>query len=453
MKPLARVVWSEGMHLTQHHFQAQNRYFEESLDFALARVGFEPYGLLGLELDAEALRNGTASVIHARGVMPDGLAFQIPEGDPPPPPVDIREAFLPTQDRQVLCLTLPPYREDRANCVQDGEDGHGFRFTAETVSALDETTGRDEKPVVVGRKNFGLALATEVEEGVEALPLAQIRRDGSGQFVYDDQYVPPTLHIGASPRLVDLLQRLVQILEAKNEVFASEPARAESSVAEYGPQEIVGFWLRHAIRQSLAPLRHHLSSRRSHPEQLYTELARLAGALCTFSLGSEVGDVPRYDHRNLTETFNGLERHIRRHLEITLPTSCVTIPLERHEKYIFLHSAAVEDARCWAREAQWILGVRAQAGAAALIRDVRTLVKFASKTDIAALVKEGTAGLPLEHLPSPPSVISPRIGSEYFRIGGSRALWKGIRESGKIGVYVPEALPGAELEVIVVLEA
>ena len=112
MKPLARVVWSEGMHLTQHHFQAQSRYFEESIDFALARVGFEPYGLLGLELDAEALRNGTASLIHARGIMPDGLAFQIPEGDPPPPARDIREAFLPTQDRQVLCLTIPTYRED-----------------------------------------------------------------------------------------------------------------------------------------------------------------------------------------------------------------------------------------------------------------------------------------------------------------------------------------------------
>lgn len=453
MKPLARVVWSEGMHLTQHHFQAQSRYFEESIDFALARVGFEPYGLLGLELDAEALRNGTASLIHARGIMPDGLAFQIPEGDPPPPARDIREAFLPTQDRQVLCLTIPTYREDGANCVSEGQEGARLRFSAETVSSLDETTGRDEKPVVVGRKNFGLALASELDEGVDALPLAQIRRDGSGQFVYDDQYVPPTLQVGASPRLVDLLQRLVQILETKNDVFASEHVRPESSVAEYGPKEIVGFWLRHAIRQSLAPLRHHLASRRAHPEQLYTELARLAGALCTFSLGSDVRDVPRYDHRNLTESFNGLERHIRRHLEITLPTSCVTIPLERHDKYIFLHSGVVEDARCWAKEAQWILGVRADTGAAALMRDVRSLVKFASKTDIAALVKEGTAGLPLDHLSSPPSVISPRIGSEYFRIGGSGPLWKGIRDSGNIGVYVPEALPNAELEVIVVLEA
>jgi len=25
--PLSKVVWSEGMYLAQHHFQAQSRYF------------------------------------------------------------------------------------------------------------------------------------------------------------------------------------------------------------------------------------------------------------------------------------------------------------------------------------------------------------------------------------------------------------------------------------------
>ena len=452
MKPLARVVWSEGMHLAQHHFQAQNRYFEESIDFAMGLVGFRPYGLVGVELDAEALRNGTASVLHARGVMPDGMAFQIPEGDPPPPPRDIREAFVPTQDRHVLCLTVPGYRYGQPNCAADS-DADSMRYRAEDVVCLDETTGRDEKPVTVGRKNFRLMLDIEVPDDHDALPLARIRRDGSGQFVYDDQFIPPCLQIGASQRTIDLLRRLVDILVAKSQTFGQNTASAESSVAEYGPKEVAGFWLQHTIQQSLAPLRHHLESKRSHPEQLYAELARLAGALCTFSLGSDVRDVPLYDHDNLTDSLNGLERHIRRHLEITLPTSCVTVPLQRHSKYVFLHSGVVSDPRCYEKNAEWILGVRAKASTASLIRDVRTLVKLSSKSDIAALVKEGTAGLPLEHVPSPPSVISPRIGSEYFRVTRAGPLWKGLHQAREIGVYVPEALPDAELELVVVLES
>jgi predicted component of type VI protein secretion system len=36
MKSFARVVWSEGMHLSQHHFQAQSAYFEDITGATLA---------------------------------------------------------------------------------------------------------------------------------------------------------------------------------------------------------------------------------------------------------------------------------------------------------------------------------------------------------------------------------------------------------------------------------
>ena len=451
MKPLARVVWSEGMHLAQHHFQAQNRYFEESIDFAISRVGFERYGVLGLELDAEALRNGTVAISYGRGFMPDGLPFNMPQDDPTPPARDIREVFVPTHDSHILYLTIPEFRDGAANCALNGESAP-LRYRAEPVDVLDETTGRDRREVLIGRKNFALVLDHERVEGTEALALARVRRDGSGHFIYDPAYIPPSLQLLASPRIVEILERLVEILGSKATTFSAERAGERGSVAEYGPTEVAGFWLMHTILQSLAPLRHHLQSKRSHPEVLYMEMARLAGALCTFSLGSDSRDVPEYDHENLTDSLNDLDRHIRRHLEITLPTACVTIPLERHEKYVFLHSAAVTDPRCFEPGTEWILGVRADSGTAALIRDVRHLVKLASKRDVARLVKEGLGGLGLDHVTAPPSVISPRLGSEYFRVTCTGPLWKAMVQEREIGAYVPEALPNPQLEILAVLQ-
>src|SRR5947209_20517033 len=81
MKSLSRVVWSEGMYLSPHHFQAQARYFEDSVHFAVDTLWFEGWGVLGVEFDTEALRNGTVSLLRARGVFPDGLPFDIPESD------------------------------------------------------------------------------------------------------------------------------------------------------------------------------------------------------------------------------------------------------------------------------------------------------------------------------------------------------------------------------------
>jgi len=84
MTLLSKVVWHEGMHLAQHHFQTQSRYFEDSVRFALAQLYYKPYGVTAFELDAHAIANGVVSLVHAQGVMPDGLAFYMPDADPIP---------------------------------------------------------------------------------------------------------------------------------------------------------------------------------------------------------------------------------------------------------------------------------------------------------------------------------------------------------------------------------
>src|SRR5690348_5422333 len=107
MKSLSRVVWSEGMHLGPQQFQAQSRYFEESLQFAASSLNYRPYGLVGCVLDADALRNGTVSVLHARGIFPDGLPFHMPESDPVPPPRGIADLFPPTSEGLIVRLAIP----------------------------------------------------------------------------------------------------------------------------------------------------------------------------------------------------------------------------------------------------------------------------------------------------------------------------------------------------------
>ncbi|MEO7143827.1 MAG: type VI secretion system baseplate subunit TssK, partial [Bryobacteraceae bacterium] len=62
MKYLSRVVWSEGMYLGPQHFQLQNRYFEDTIRFAASALFFEPWGLIGCQLDADALVNGTVAL-------------------------------------------------------------------------------------------------------------------------------------------------------------------------------------------------------------------------------------------------------------------------------------------------------------------------------------------------------------------------------------------------------
>lgn len=448
--PLSRVVWSEGMHLAQHHFQAQSRYFEDSVNFALSHLFYRPYGVAGLELDVEALRNGTVSLIHARGVLPDGLTFHIPEGDPLPATREIRDIFSPTQESHLVHLTIPPYRPDQSNCVLPGDRGsRDARYVAEASRVPDETTGRDEKAVAVGRKNFRLMLDVELTEDLVSLPLARVRRDGTGHFIYDDRYIPPCLQAGASPRLLELLQRVIGVLESKAGALSDERLSEQKSLAEYAAHEVANFWLSHAIHSSLAPLRYHLEARRTRPDQLYMEMARLAGALCTFSLDSHPRNLPLYDHDHLYETFAALEQHIRAHLGVVIPTNCIKIRLTREREY--LHTAALEDRRCFDRS-EWILGVRSTLAESEVVSAVPKLAKVCSAKHIVRLVKEAFPGLTLDHLSLPPSAISPQVGSHYFRVAKSGPCWESIQKSEDVGVYAPSSLADAEFELLIVLE-
>src|SRR4051794_40711907 len=117
MKALSRVSWFDGMHLAPHHFQAQNRYFEESMQFATVSLWPHAYGLLAIRIDANALINGTVSVTHARGIIPDGSLFQMPESDPLPEPRHISEISPPTRDSLSVMLAVPLRRPNGPNCA------------------------------------------------------------------------------------------------------------------------------------------------------------------------------------------------------------------------------------------------------------------------------------------------------------------------------------------------
>ena len=445
MKQLSRVVWNEGMHLAQHHFQAQSRYFEDAIQFAISSLFFAPYGLAGCELDAEAIRNDTVSLIHARGIMPDGLPFDIPASDAAPQQIDVRELFSPTQQSHLVLLTIPAYRPDRPNFGQNGET-NGSRYQAEAAPILDDTTGRDEKSVSLGRKNLRLALDIDRLEDVVSLPIARVKRDGAGHFMYDPEYVPPCVQVGASTRLMQLLGRLVEILDAKSTSMARG---RRGSAEEFARQEVASFWLLHAIDSSLPALRHIAQVKRVHPEQLYVELSRLAGALCTFALDAHPRTLPAYDHDHPQESFDALDKHIRANLELVTPAARTVVSLKMTTP--FLYTGAIADQRAFGRS-RWILGVRSSLTGVELAARVPALAKVCSAKFTLELVRRAFPGLKLQHIQFPPAAIAPRSDTQYFSIERAGPCWETLNSTHEIGVYLPDAIPSPEVELIVVAE-
>ena len=475
----ARVVWEEGMFLAPHHFQAQRRHFEDAVARGLDALFPFAWGVSSVAVDVEALANGTLALAHASGLLPNGTPFHLPEADLPPPPLDLAQHFSPTRDAHTVYLVLPAWRRDAPNvdgadaeddsgprlftgaedafgapANGDGAPPGGPRFVAVTRTVVDEASGRDAAPIRFAAKNLRLALDGAIPDGAVALAVTRVRRDGAGRFAVDGDYVPPCLTYAASDRLAGLLRGLVGMLEAKGAALAASLAPAAAVSGAAGPSAYVGNelatrWLLHAVRSAEAPLRHLAAVRHAHPERLWAEVARLAGALCTFSLGTQPRDLPQYAHDDLGGCFGALERHVRVHLDAVVAASAVVVPLARTSAV--LHSAVVADARCFAPGARWFLGVTAALPAAEVAARVPALVKACASRYVLELVRRAYPGLGVQHVPAPPAGLAPRPGVTYFELTLAGPCSQGLQDTREFGVYVPDGLPDARLELAVLV--
>lgn len=447
----AKPVWQEGMALAPQHFQAQRRWLEDETRRAIDDVIPFAWGVAGLELDKDALRGGTLSLLHARGRFPDGTPLQAPDPDPLPAPSALASRFSPTRDSHLVHLALAPWHDDAPNvAATTAVPLAAMRFRRDERSIVDETTGADALAVTVATKHLRLLLDDELAPGDITLPLARIRRDAGGQFVLDRDYIPPCVQYGASPRLMAMVRNTVGLLAAKSAALAAAIAGTDAPAAQaYVGNEVAIRWLLHAIRSAEAPLRHLMSNRTAHPERLWIELSRLAGALCTFSLTVQARDLPMYEHHNLEGCFAALDYHLRAHLDAVVSARAVVVRLTQTAPS--LQSATITDARCFEPTAQWFIGVRTALGPLLTTTHFPQHAKVCAAKFVLELVRRAYAGLALESVPTPPTGIAPRAEMSYFSITLDGPCAQTLTQSREIGVYVPDSLPDAVIDVAVLV--
>ena len=450
MKLLNKPVWSEGMFLGPHNFQAQSRYFEDSLNFVTTSLWRDAYGFAALQFDGDALRNGTLAITNSRGLFEDGLAFDLPVSDAAPPPREFGALFSPVADHLTMHLAVPAQLPDGRNLSLDDAPSTKVRYRSKEQALPDENTGRDEKRVKVGWKNLQLLAEEELSDRFVSLPLLRIVRSGSGRFEIDSTFVAPCLTLSASATLTGMLRRLIDILDEKSAVFARDQQQRQGKYqAGMSAHQVAQYWFLHALNSSVSTLRHFLLSKHVHPQELFREMSRLGGALCTFGLEVHPRSLPAYDHRNIGDCFAILDEHIRRHLEIVMPSKAITIPLVLTGNSIY--EGNVIDERC-VGASRWLLEIRSRIGEAELIGRVPQLVKVCSARFVVELVKRALPGLALKHLTVPPSDVSVKVESQYFVVNRMGPCWETIVQTRKVGVHVPGEIPSPELSLIVLLD-
>ncbi len=449
MEYAQKVLWSEGMFLTPHHFQQADRYYENLISRRLSAVRALGWGVCRLQINNDALANGEVVLSKCAAILPDGLAVDTPDLDPLPPARPVEGSFDAKRNAMGVYLASPLARAGAVAFSAEGAaDGRPTRYHRRSLSAADENSGGNEREVVLAAKTLRILFEGEPLDDYVTLKIAELQRSASGKYQLNDAYVPPSLFLSSSPPLAAYLRRILEMLSAKSSELASQRRQRSAGLVEFTMSEAANFWFLHTVNATIPVLMHLHHHADVHPEDVFLVLARLAGELFTFSGEGHPKDLPQYSHDAVGPSFAAMEKRISDLMGTIIPTKCAPVPLEKTRESLF--TGKLRDDRLL--EGQFYLAVMAEVPEEKIIREVPLKAKVAASDRVDQLIAAALRGLVLRHLPTPPSEIPVQPGRQYFQVDKTGDHWEAVKKSRTISFYIPPEFKNLKLELMGVKE-
>ena len=432
-----RVVWSEGMFIATQHFQQHDRYLENLIDARSRPLSAGAWGFSELLIDQGLLAQGKLAIVSARGLLPDGTPFNIPQDDLAPAPLCIDDNLRDG----VVYLALPLKRAGARDTVDEGEAVGAARYVSQVREVRDDNAPFENRaPVAIGARALRLLTAQDGVGDYASIGVARIKEKRADQaLVLDDSYIPPLLDVTASRALSAFRSELQGLLRQRGQALAGRVVASGAG----GASEIADFMLLQLVNRA-EPLINHLSQISPlHPERFYSELVSLAGEFATFSsLERRPQDFPRYQHDDLAASFAPVMQALREALSMLLDSKAVPIPIV--ERAYGVHVAMLAD-KTLLDSASFILVVRADVPGETLRARFSQQSKIGSVEHIRDLVNLQLPGIGLLPLPVAPRQIPFHAGSTYFELDRGSDHWKQLVHSGGFGFHVAGEFPGLNL--------
>lgn len=204
------------------------------------------------------------------------------------------------------------------------------------------------------------------------------------------------------------------------------------------------------LNRTMPALQHLRGSTYVHPERLFVELLRLAGELATFASSERrAREYPLYDHDNLEKVFTPLMRDIQDFLSARLSRRAIRLEIVERAANAFV--SIIRD-RALFRNATFVLEVGAARPLGEIQSQFPNLFKLGPNSKMNEIVHTHLPGVPLVHLPTPPSQIRAITDHVYFYLDKRSPLWAEFSTASSIGMHFSGEWPELSLELWAVLE-
>jgi len=307
------VHWANGIFLRPHHFQANDRHWNELV--ALQQRLDQPvgYGLHSVTISNEALQQGVLEIRGLKIRLKEGSIISDETADVHRISLPPSAATLLQQGQDVsVFVAVPMHREGQSN-VATGDQGGDARFRERVLETSDESAGGDRQPLRLRDFNFRFLFSTDDRNGFETLPIAKLRRSSQGDesIVLDRDYYPSVLSIQAWPELAAIVRRIHDDVASRMKALGQQIREKRISFSSQTQGDLQKMMMLQSLNQAAGELAVLAFAPGMHPLTVYTALCRIIGQLSIFGPELIVRDVPHYDHDALAPLFQWAHKRIR----------------------------------------------------------------------------------------------------------------------------------------------
>ena len=442
-----RVLWGEGMFLRPQHFQQQVLFHDHQQAEIRNLLHRHAWGLQKCQIDQAALRAGQVRLDVLELLFRDGTLFQAPHAEPLPLSRNLNDIpQLGVNSTLYACLAqLQPYGGNQQSSEHNAS--RPMRYHSTHSSIADLFTQALDADISTMALDVRLMVEEENRDGYEAIALACIKKDATGQWSISNEIYPPATTVSAIAELQQSLRRLLDILLVKSQALAGAHRERAKNVMEYGSSDIASFWLLHTVNRNFARINHLAKCEPLHPETLYCALAEFCGELQTFSSVFTLVDIPPYRHETLHDSLPILDKQIRELLDTVISARYAVIPLTSPKPSF--HIGHLESDR-FLDNVDFYLSIQSEQSAATVIETVPLKFKIGAPDDVDKILNSAMRGVNVSYAAQTPSAIPIRVGNHYFAFEPRGDIYQRMLQSRSICIYVPQSLSDLKIELIAV---
>lgn len=445
-----RPLWNEGALLSPQQFQQQSAWESFRCAGVAALASPFPWGVEKVAFDEHLLASGLIQIPQLRLWLEDGTLIDTHCSDLPPEPRELQVADLAGRDAITVMIALPVMQPGMNNVQQSAvTPERPLRYREEWVNVQD-AFGTEDESMAVARFNFTVRFAHENNASWQTCPVARLVSDGNKGWRVDTTFIPPLALYSASAILCERLTLLNRQIRSRRQRLMAMRRESNERLADFAVADVSLFWLLNALNSHARVLSEYERFPGRHPEQVWTELVRLAGSMLTFSLDSDLDAIPDYNPAELAKTFLPLFDLITGLLEASLPSRVIALDMSRPDGQTW--KATLHDIRL-REDADLYLSVRSDCPAWQIAEKFPALCQAGSPDELNTIYGAVLRGIPLIPVSRVPAALPVRLENQYFALDMSSAAAREMLEQGVCMFYVPELLGALELELFAVLRS